>query len=462
MISEATQPLGINWYRTIWRWHFYAGVLCIPFVLWLGAKGAVYLFKPQIETFLDRPYSNLAVSGAPLSPAVLAEAATRAVPGSVLRSYQLPPQPNDARQIIVSVVPAQTRVYVHPASGEVLSAQKEEGRPMEVVFRLHGELLAGRFGSTLVEIAASWTIVLLLTGMFLWWPRSGSKAAGTLYPRLSAGGRTFWRDMHAVTALWVSTFALFLILSGLPWAKNWGAYLASIREVTGTTAGQQDWSAGSEADRVLREVTDAQVRATMDAHAEHGGMTTHQGAVLTRLDLVVPAAQDLRLAPPVEIAPPTSNSSGWRVTSNAPDRTLRETYWLDNSGKVLQREAFGDRHWIDQVVGIGIAIHEGAMFGVLNQIVSLLTVLGLMIAAGSAAVMWWRRRPEGVLGAPRASGPRAYGPGVFVCVAMLAVVLPLFGATALAVLLIERIVLKRWAAAARWLGLRTMPQEATQ
>lgn len=343
MTREATQPSGINWYRTIWRWHFYAGVLCIPFVLWLGATGAVYLFKPQIESWLDRPYANLALSGDPLAPAALAEAATRAVPGSVLQSYQLPQNANDARQIIVGAGSEQTRVYVHPTSGDVLSVQKEEARPMQVVFRLHGELLAGRFGSTIVEIAASWTIVLLLTGLFLWWPRPGSKAAGTVYPRLSASGRTFWRDMHAVTALWVSAFALFLILSGLPWAKNWGSYLAAIREITGTTAGRQDWSAGSEADKALREATDAQVRAAMDehaGHAEHGGMPMHQATALAPLNDVVPAAQSLRLAPPVEIRPPTSGNSGWGVISNAPDRTLRETYRLDNSGKVLHRETF--------------------------------------------------------------------------------------------------------------------------
>lgn len=461
-MSEATGAVGINWYRTIWRWHFYAGVLCIPFVLWLSATGAVYLFKPQIESWLDRPYANLAVSGEMLAPAAIAEAATDAVPGSVLQRYQLPDRGNDARQIVVGEGAVETRVYVHPASGEVLHVVQEEERLMAVVFRLHGELLAGRFGSTLVEIAASWTIVLLLTGMFLWWPRSGSKTAGTLYPRVSAQGRTFWRDVHAVTALWVSVFALFLIFSGLPWAKNWGSYLTAIREITGTTAGQQDWSAGSGSDAALRAAKDAQVRATMNAHAGHEAMAAHHGTVLAPLDNVFPAAQKLGLAPPVEITPPTSNVSGWTVVSNAPNRISRETYRLDESGNVLNREVFADRHWIDQVVGIGIAIHEGAMFGVVNQLVSLLTVLGLMTAAASAAVMWWKRRPSGVLGAPRAAGPGAYGPGVFVCVAILALLLPSFGATALVVVMAERLVLVRWKVGAAWLGLRTQPQNVSQ
>ena len=40
-------------YRTIWRWHFYAGLLCLPLVLWLAVTGPIYLFKPQVDAWLD-------------------------------------------------------------------------------------------------------------------------------------------------------------------------------------------------------------------------------------------------------------------------------------------------------------------------------------------------------------------------------------------------------------------------
>jgi uncharacterized iron-regulated membrane protein len=41
-------------YRAIWRWHFYAGLFCIPFVTVLAVSGSIYLFKPQIESWIDR------------------------------------------------------------------------------------------------------------------------------------------------------------------------------------------------------------------------------------------------------------------------------------------------------------------------------------------------------------------------------------------------------------------------
>ena len=104
---------------------------------------------------------------------------------------------------------------------------------MRILFHLHGELLAGAVGSYLVETAACWAIVMILTGLYLWWPRGRKSLAGVLYPRLKGSGRVFWRDVHATAGIWVSDFALGLILTGLPWAKGWGTYLTEVRTHAG-------------------------------------------------------------------------------------------------------------------------------------------------------------------------------------------------------------------------------------
>jgi len=197
-------------YNAVWRWHFYAGLFCIPFVLWLALTGSLYLFRPQIEALIDRPYANVATQAPRASAAAQAQAAVRAVPGSVLHRYQLPDTPNQAVQIIVGAGARETRVFVHPQTLAILKRVDEDNRLMPIVFRLHGELLAGDKGSYLVELAASWTIVMILSGLFLWWPRGGG-LGGMLYPRLRSGGRRFWRDLHGVTGFWIS----FLALCGL-------------------------------------------------------------------------------------------------------------------------------------------------------------------------------------------------------------------------------------------------------
>jgi uncharacterized iron-regulated membrane protein len=410
-------PAEAGRHRALWRWHFYAGLFCAPFVLWLAVTGSLYLWKPQIETWIDRPYANLPVT-AVAPPSRLAAAAVAAVPGSAFKAYQLPVRENDAAQVQVMKDGETIRVYVHPESGRAMKVVAEKDRFFRWIFRLHGELILGSAGSFLVELAASWAVVMILTGLFLWWPR-GRGPAGVLWPRIGARGRILWRDLHAVTGMWVSIFALFLLVTGMPWASNWGALFKQARALTGTAA-VQDWPGGGE-------------------HAEHGAHAGHHmaGPALRQLDIVTLAARQLALAPPVLLSP--GEGGGWTVKSDAANRPLRKTLTLDGAtGAVRDREDFADRHVIDRVVGYGIAAHEGQLFGIANQLLGMATALGLMLLTVSAYVMWWRRRPPGSIGGPwRHHDDRLPKPAVAVGV-VLGLLLPLFGATALLAAAVDR------------------------
>ena len=454
-------------YRTVWRWHFYAGLLCIPFIVWLATTGSVYLFKPQIESWLERPYDRLVLTAPAQPPSAQVKAALAAVPGTTLRAYELPQSPSSAARVIVSRGARQVRVYLRPDNLQVLKVLNEDDRLMRIIFRLHGEFLAGDRGSNLAELAACWAIIMLITGLFLWWPRSATGLAGVVWPRLSGGSRQFWRDLHAVTGVWVSLFAIFLLLTGLPWAKNWGGYLKQVRAMTGASASTMDWTNGRAAELALRRAQDAGTRAVQaDEHADHmsmggtamGGMAmSGVGMAEDRyapLDRMVPTVAALNLPPPVSISPPTRRKGGWTAKSDTPNRPQRVDLKLDaKTGAVTQRTNFDQRPWIDRAVGFGVAAHEGQLFGPLNQALGVFTASGLVTMSISAAVMWWRRRPQGQLGAPQALTERKVGAGLLAVTVLLSIYLPMLGASLLAVLLIEQLVLRRIPPLARWLGL---------
>lgn len=83
-------------------------------------------------------------------------------------------------------------VFVSP-QGKVLGGIAPDARLMEWAKRIHGQLLHGKQGGWLVELAASWAFILLLSGLYLWWPR-GRGLAGVVWPRLRDGRRIFWRE----------------------------------------------------------------------------------------------------------------------------------------------------------------------------------------------------------------------------------------------------------------------------
>ncbi|QNA82750.1 PepSY domain-containing protein [Sphingomonas sp. So64.6b] len=451
----SVKPPGTRWYNAVWRWHFYAALLCVPFVIWLALTGTIYTWKPQIEGWIDRPYDTLAVAPAASVEAQVA-AALAAVPRARLHKYELPEGPGHAARVIVGTGKMQTRVYVDPATLRVLKQVGEEERFMRYIFRLHGELMAGNPGSYLVELAACWAIVMILTGLYLWWPRGATGLGGLLYPRLRQGRRLFWRDIHAVSGIWVSLLALGLITTGLPWAKAWGGYFKEVRAITGTADGPVDWPTGVTSVAAPPAVTTPGERAMLDEHAEHMGMSmAHLAPRAGDLDRVVRTIMPLRIAPPVLVAPPADGALAWTVTSDADNRPLRTQLTIDGrSGEILSRRNFDQRHWIDRAVGYGIAAHEGALFGIANQLLGTLAALLLVTLAVSGTVLWWRRRPVGLIGAPIPLSRPRFGPVLIGVVVLLGVLLPLFGASLIAVLVIERLALRRIPPVRYWLGLR--------
>jgi uncharacterized iron-regulated membrane protein len=469
--------------RTVWRWHFYAGVFCIPFVLWLSITGTVFLFHPQIQHWLDRPYDHLLIDHRTTANAQ-AQAALAAVPGSTLDSYQLPYTSTSAAEVLVDKGAAQYRVYVHPQTLAILHIDNEDHRVDVFMSRLHGELLIGQYGSWIVELAAAWAVVMIVTGLFLWWPRNTNGLGGVLYPRLRAGGRTFWKDIHSVTGIYISFFALFLLFTGLPWAKAWGGYLKAIRHFSAGHVVKQDWTTSSADELAARKarsaaMTDMSGMSTMHAmpgtpashrmegmpnmdasqHAQHLGWGRHNTALsgpnaFVAIDKMVASIAPFKLPNPVLISPPMQAGGNWTAKSDTRDRPLRVDLVLDGTtGAILSRTDFQSKPWLDRVIGTGIAAHEGQLFGFANQLVSLFTVIGLVTLSLSGLVMWRKRKPEHILGAPAAIRPARFSAGLVALMVLLGLYFPFLGGSMIMVILIEKFILRRMPATRLWLGL---------
>ena len=437
-----------SFYRTIWRWHFYASLFVMPLVLVLATTGAIYLFKPQIDRWEERAFSNLSTHGA-VSPNAQLAAVMKANPGAQFHGYRLPAREGDAAVIHVGLADGRSMrdVYVSP-QGKVLGSVDPESRISATVSRIHGSLLIGRVGDWIVELAACWAIVMILTGLYMWWPR-GQGLRGVIWPRLGKGKRIFLRDLHAVTGFWVSGLALVLLTTGLPWASVWGDAFRVARAELGLVQGAQDWKTGTHA-----------------PHAEHDHdamMKMHAAGIpLVGLSDMVAKAKLEDLPHPVFVKPPGAperfgppTPMAWTIKSESQNRPLNRQITYDvATGKELSRMSFADKHIIDQAVNYGIAWHEGQLFGWINQLVGVLTALGLITLVISGFLMWRRRKPEDILGAPPIPSVQQKMRGVVIIIGVMAVLLPLLALSLLALWLFDRLLLPRLPALATWLGVK--------
>jgi uncharacterized iron-regulated membrane protein len=420
-------------YRTLWRWHFYAAMFVIPFVLILATTGAIYLFKPQIDSWQEREFRGLSELGA-VTPTAQLDAAMRAFPGAQFHSYRLPESPGDAAMIHLGLSGGNSMrdVFVSP-QGEVLGTIDPDDRLPNFVILIHGELLGARVGG---------------------WPRE-RRAAGVVWPRLGRGSRVFWRDIHAVTGFWVAGLALVLLVTALPWAGVWGEALKLVREEMGWVKDRPDWKTGVAPDH---------------GEHDHAAMMRQQaaGVSLVGLDAMVSKAAREGLPFPVLVKPPGATEPfgppqpmAWTIKSEAQNRPLNRTITVDMAtGKELSHTGMADKHPIDQVVNYGIAWHEGALFGWVNQLIGLFTALALILVVVSGFAMWRRRKPDAGLGAPPIPALPARARVAVAILLVLAALLPLLALSLAALWLFDRLVLPRLPGLAAWLGLTPIRRTA--
>src|SRR3546814_4212405 len=88
------------------------------------------------------------------------------------------------------------------------------------------------------------------------------------------------------------------------------------------------------------------------------------------------------------------NGQVWTITTQSQNRPqVRSVSFDPATGIEVSRTGFADKHVIDRVVGVGIAWHEGQLFGWINQLIGVLTAAALFTLAVSGFLLWRRRKP---------------------------------------------------------------------
>ena len=419
-----------NLTRTLWRWHFYAGVLSAPIVMLLGVTGAIYLFKPIAEPIMYRHLQTVQTVESARRPAELIAAAESDKDRG--RAFAITPPASTTQAAEVTVRDAARRtwlVYVDPSDGRVLGSLEKSRMVMQRVRKLHGELLLGTVGTMIVELAASWMFVLLASGVGLVWMSASHPVLGVWIPRRTLRGRalrgrTLIRELHTVTGMWATAGLLVLLVTGMPWTTVFGSLFKSGL----SNAGQ--WRPAEAEFRVELQSTPPRGQTSpLSIDAVFALAKTHQ--MPTGYTLLLPQG-------------PTGTYG--LVARNQPLHKQRFVYLDQYTGEVLGQAGGDDFPLAASWVSNGIRLHQGELFGWPNLVLMLLIALAAVGLSVTGLLMWWRRRPAGAFAAPPRYDSQAIPRGWLIGVVLLAVCLPLLAASLVVIILIDRIVASRFPA----------------
>jgi uncharacterized iron-regulated membrane protein len=424
-VAASTQRL----YARVWRWHFFAALIVIPFVLWQSVTGVLYLWNRELASLTHRELVHVAPAAEQASYQVQLAAVLGRQPVERLEAVEVSDDPALSTVFFFRddnglPYPA----FVNPHTGAYLGAIASTHWIRGLTRGLHGGWPINPVGSYLLELGASWAIVMVLTGLYLWWPREGRGLAGVLYPRLRSGTRTLWRDLHATVGVYFALIFLAFLVSALPWTTLWGGeILAAIQAATNQQSPTAFFFAGG-ADHHHATTPGG----SGHDHAHHG--TTHAQT----LDELVAKARAAGARGTIELQ---TRNDGSPVNVRDQHPRSRDEVWLQldgRSGAVLTTAVSSDFPVIPRLVSVGIDLHEGSFFGRANQIFNTLMATALVWLSVTGFICWYKRRPRGSLAAPPKRA-LLYPKTVIATGGALCIALPLLGLSVLGIALLDHV-----------------------
>jgi uncharacterized iron-regulated membrane protein len=427
------------------RIHFWSALIASPFALVAAITGLIYVFVPQIEAALYGHLDNVTPSSIvrPLDHAV--DAAKKNAPeGWILHSVVPMHGPNDSTRVAFmppaterkkdggghgshggGATPAKDKsdflrpnfgvpmkavvVYVNPYTAEVLGSLPQSERFSNWSRKLHSNYLQNDGWRWLIELAASWLMVMLVTGLYLWWPRTPQP----FVPQAKVKGRASWMQWHTFVGVSLSVMSAVILTTGLTWSKQAGDQIRWARDAAGQAS--------------------PRIPATFKSNPNDGAK------VLTWED----AMQAVRREAPdvqMQLMPPKGSEGYWRanqIDRDQPDRRfdlLLDAY----SGERLYFSGWADQTAFGKATAIGIPFHRGE-FGVWNQALLFVFGVGVIFSIVSGWGMYFKRRRQGqsilpmvMKGAWRVVPLGAWLGGAFMLLAM-----PLLAISALGVMVLE-------------------------
>ncbi|KQO74586.1 PepSY domain-containing protein [Methylobacterium sp. Leaf88] len=430
----SAHPMQDAVYRAVWRWHFYAGLLCLPVLILLSVTGSLYLFKDEVNATLFAYRTRVAVQASPpVGVDVLLFNASEAVPTAVPVSLTEPADPSASAVVTMAEGSRRILVYLNPYDGSVLDRVARDDEFMMVVRGLHSLAYFGPVANGLIEVVAGFTIILVLTGLYLWWPRQ--QGGGVVRLRGTPRRRVWWRDLHAVTGLVAGAGIFFLALTGLPWSAWWGQHLRSWSNAAGVGQPSALW-----ANKPVSTVPMREMLTTTGWAMEDAPLPTSQPAATPTIGLAraVDILQALGMPRGFEVSLPSGETGVYAAAAYPKDVTGQRMISLDQyTGTPLVDVRFADLGGVARAIQYGIGLHKGEHWGRANQFAMLAFCLATILLAVTAATMWWKRRPAGRLGVPPWPRDRRVAAGVTLIVFVLGALFPLTGLVILGMLLLD-------------------------
>ena len=205
--------------------------------------GALLMFEDEVTALCRDDVTSVTPAGEPLPLDKLAERVEAELPSDVDVKEIVVSDSRDEAYKVSLTKPKRSAVYVNQYTGEITG--KDERLPFfRAVFRLHRWLMDSNpgegkvfWGKIIVGASTLAFVVILISGLVIWWPRNRKMLKNRLHIVVKKGKNRFWHDLHVAGGFYVMLLLLVMALTGLTWSFEW--YRNGVYDMLGANSGKK-------------------------------------------------------------------------------------------------------------------------------------------------------------------------------------------------------------------------------
>lgn len=367
-------------YKNIWfKLHLILGLSAGFILLIVGFTGSMLSFEKEILNAINQnTYKVTVFDEGKLSTKELLEKFQEQKPQAKINAITISSFEDDSVSINVAGEGENARkgvtYYVNPYTAEILPELKGVSF-FKTVENIHRRLLLNDFGKQVVAISVVSLLVLMFSGIYIYFPRLKKSFLQSLTLNFQSKGRFFLSNLHGVIGMWVIPFYLVTSLTGLYWSYDFVSN--GLHSITGVEKPKKSQMKGSQ----------KEAKSEMPM-SEKISLDDVSLAVDTFKNLLEDKYSSANLRFPQK---GTIYSFDYLSINSAHERAKNKIEFDIKTNEVLKHEKYEDKTLTRKLMGSILPLHTGEYFGVIGQTLMFLASLMMPLFAITGLMLYIKR-----------------------------------------------------------------------
>ncbi len=368
--------------------HLWLGLASGLVVFIVSITGCIFVFQKEISdityknTFFIAPQNTATL---PLS--ILQQKAQKSLgsgqPVNSITTYKEPGKAwefmaykqNDTAVTYFGALDYFRSAFINPYTGETTGFRDYKYDFFNVVKYLHWSLLLNtKYGQPIVGWGTFIFVILLITGLVLWWPKKWNKATKqqSFAIKWKANYKRINYDLHNVPGFYSLLLALVIALTGMVYSFKW--FEAAVYTIAaGTTKPPEQVNVKS-----VKMQNDSSVNAFDKAFQQ--------------AKLLYPDADRIGISPALGIESPVYISA-YRGKEIYYDRD--DLQFDQYSGRLLHTKLASKNNNGTKLIEMNYDIHVGAIGGIVGKAIAfIVSFICASLPVTGFLIWWWKRRKK--------------------------------------------------------------------